>query len=202
MNMARSPHARTIRIPRGHTTPPSRHYSAFNGVNIVATQRGVEADVAELHFTITRETTPNYSMEGRDPRSFVRGRRGIAGTLVFLAIPLEFNTTGSFDLVLRATDENGIELEKEVRGCEILSRDSEVLAVVGVDVTATFTARNVVPWHRTDASVEPINHVPPNLDELFGSFNPQAILRGTINANNEDDGDTGVSSGGKPRWQR
>ncbi len=37
-----------------------------------------------ISYTITREKAPLYTMGSADPRSFSRGKRGIAGSLVFL----------------------------------------------------------------------------------------------------------------------
>jgi hypothetical protein len=63
----------------------SKGYNSFSGVDI----KGVFANVviAELQaisYSITREKAPLYTMGSADPRSFSRGKRGIAGTLIFL----------------------------------------------------------------------------------------------------------------------
>lgn len=66
-------------------SPYSRSYNSFSGVDI----KGVFANkiIAELQaisYSITREKAPIYTMGAADPRSFSRGKRGIAGTLVFI----------------------------------------------------------------------------------------------------------------------
>jgi len=66
-------------------SPYSRSYNSFSGVDI----KGVFANkiIAELQaisYSITREKAPMYTMGSADPRSFSRGKRGIAGTLVFV----------------------------------------------------------------------------------------------------------------------
>jgi hypothetical protein len=66
-------------------SPYSQSYNSFSGVDI----KGVFADkvIAELQaisYSITREKAPIYTMGSADPRSFSRGKRGIAGTLVFV----------------------------------------------------------------------------------------------------------------------
>lgn len=63
----------------------AKSYNSFSGVDI----KGVFADrvIAELQaisYSITREKAPLYTMGSADPRSFSRGKRGIAGTLIFL----------------------------------------------------------------------------------------------------------------------
>lgn len=67
------------------TSPYSQSYNSFGGVDI----RGVFGNkvIAELQaisYSITREKAPIYTMGSADPRSFSRGKRGIAGTLVFI----------------------------------------------------------------------------------------------------------------------
>ena len=63
----------------------AKGYNSFSGVDI----KGVFANlvIAELQaisYSITREKAPLYTMGSADPRSFSRGKRGIAGTLIFL----------------------------------------------------------------------------------------------------------------------
>ena len=63
----------------------AKTYNSFSGVDIKAVF-GTKA-VAELQaisYSITREKAPLYTMGSADPRSFSRGKRGIAGTRIFL----------------------------------------------------------------------------------------------------------------------
>jgi len=70
----------------GNVTPTyAQSYNSFSGVDI----KGVFANkiIAELQaisYSITREKAPIYTMGSADPRSYSRGKRGIAGTLVFV----------------------------------------------------------------------------------------------------------------------
>jgi len=48
----------------------------FNG-SIIGELQGIS-------YTVTREVAPLYTMGSADPRSFSRGKRGIAGSLIFL----------------------------------------------------------------------------------------------------------------------
>lgn len=69
--------ADTINIQKG--------FNSFSGVDIKAvfgTQ--VIAELQAISYSITREKAPLYTMGAADPRSFSRGKRGIAGTLIFL----------------------------------------------------------------------------------------------------------------------
>ncbi len=63
----------------------SRSYNSFSGIDIKAVFASkVVAELQAISYSITREKAPVYTMGSADPRSFSRGKRGIAGTLVFI----------------------------------------------------------------------------------------------------------------------
>jgi hypothetical protein len=60
-------------------------YNSFSGVDIKAVfSNKVIGELQAISYSITREKAPIYTMGSADPRSFSRGKRGIAGTLVFI----------------------------------------------------------------------------------------------------------------------
>lgn len=62
----------------------SKSYTAFSGCDIVATFNGkVIGELQAITYNVTREKAPVYTMGSAEPRSFSRGKRGIAGTMVF-----------------------------------------------------------------------------------------------------------------------
>lgn len=62
----------------------TRTYSSFSGCDIVASfGTKVIGTLKAITVSIQREKGPIYTMGNADPRSFSRGKRGIAGTLVF-----------------------------------------------------------------------------------------------------------------------
>lgn len=63
----------------------SRSYNSFSGVDIKAVMGSkVIGELQGISYSITREKAPIYTMGSADPRSFSRGKRGIAGTLIFI----------------------------------------------------------------------------------------------------------------------
>ena len=59
-------------------------YTSFSGADIVASFGGVViGELQAISYSVTREKAPIYTMGSPDPRSFSRGKRGIAGSLVF-----------------------------------------------------------------------------------------------------------------------
>ena len=68
----------------------SRSYNSFSGVDMLVTFAGIHVgELQGISFTVTREKAPNYTMGSADPRSFSRGKRGIAGSLIFLVFDRE-----------------------------------------------------------------------------------------------------------------
>jgi hypothetical protein len=62
----------------------TKTYTAFSGCDIVATFNGkVVGELQAITYSVSREKAPVYTMGSAEPRSFSRGKRGIAGTLVF-----------------------------------------------------------------------------------------------------------------------
>ena len=61
-------------------------YSTFGGCDRVATFNGkVIGELQAITYSLTREKVPVYTMGSAEPRSFSRGKRGIAGNLVFVS---------------------------------------------------------------------------------------------------------------------
>ena len=68
-----------------NTTTWSKTYNSFSGCDMIATFGGVViGELQGISFTVQREKAPVYTMGEADPRSFSRGKRGIAGSLVFV----------------------------------------------------------------------------------------------------------------------
>lgn len=59
-------------------------YTSFSGADIIATIGSVTiGELQSISYSVTREKAPIYTMGNPNPRSFSRGKRGIAGSLVF-----------------------------------------------------------------------------------------------------------------------
>lgn len=62
----------------------TKTYTTFSGCDIVAAFNGkVIGELQGITYSVSREKAPVYTMGSAEPRSFSRGKRGIAGTLVF-----------------------------------------------------------------------------------------------------------------------
>ena len=62
----------------------TKTYTSFSGCDIVASINGkVIGELQGITYSVSREKAPIYTMGSAEPRSFSRGKRGIAGSLVF-----------------------------------------------------------------------------------------------------------------------
>lgn len=60
-------------------------YTTFSGCDIVCSFGSqVIGELQGISYSVSREKAPVYTMGSANPRSFSRGKRGIAGTLVFV----------------------------------------------------------------------------------------------------------------------
>lgn len=61
-------------------------YSSFGGADIVASFNGkIIGELQAISYSINREKVPIYTLGSAEPRSFSRGKRAIAGNLVFIS---------------------------------------------------------------------------------------------------------------------
>ena len=62
----------------------TKTYTSFSGCDIVCTFGNVTiGELQAITYSVQREKAPLYTMGSAEPRSFSRGKRGIAGSLVF-----------------------------------------------------------------------------------------------------------------------
>jgi len=110
-------------------------YTTFSGADIVASFGGAQiGSLMGITWSITREKAPIYTMGSPNPRSFSRGKRGMAGSLIFMV----FDRPGLYEM-LSANASNG-----EIR---YFTRSNNVLPGMGVD--ASTSQRGITPIDST-----------------------------------------------------
>jgi hypothetical protein len=63
----------------------AKTYNSFSGIDITAVFGGhAIAECQGISYSVSREKAPLYTLGSANPRSFSRGKRGIAGAVVFL----------------------------------------------------------------------------------------------------------------------
>lgn len=71
-------------MPQTTASEYTKTYTTFSGCDIVATfGNQVIGSLQAITYSVSREKAPVYTMGSAEPRSFSRGKRGIAGTMVF-----------------------------------------------------------------------------------------------------------------------
>ena len=83
----------------------TRTFTSYSGADITATFNGRPiAELQAITYSVSREKVPIWTMGSADPRSFSRGKRGIAGSLVFTT----FDRDALFEeMRLLAKEKNG-----------------------------------------------------------------------------------------------
>lgn len=69
------------------TAKHTRTYNSITGVDCEVTMAGRQIGTLQgISYTVTREKGPNYSMGSANARTFSRGKRGIAGSMIMLVM--------------------------------------------------------------------------------------------------------------------
>ena len=112
-----------------------RSYNTFSGVDIVATFAGRHiGELQGISFTSTREIAPLYTMGSKNPRGFAKGKRGIAGSLIFLT----FDREGLLDTVKSMPQMQFVAKVHEIRqnqvpGARNIKTGNDVEKILGID---------------------------------------------------------------------
>lgn len=109
----------------------TRAFNSFSGADIKAVFAGVEiGNLMAVSYAIQREKAPIYVLGEANPRAFSRGKRGIAGSLIFIqfdqhAILETFNSTTQANLG------NFVKKKYEISPSQLSMDDSELEAIRG-----------------------------------------------------------------------
>jgi len=144
-------------------------FNSFSGVDITPIFQGKPiGEIQAVSYSINREKAPVYTMGKADPRSFARGKRGIAGSLIFIVFDKHSLLERFKDSVFSADkDETGI--RGEINSQALFDTNAE-LATAG-NASNSFNQEEVAPWYS--------DQIPP-FDVVLAAANEygaQAIMR-------------------------
>ena len=140
-------------------------YNSFSGVDIKAVfNNKVAVPLQAFSYAIQREKAPIYTMGAANPRAFSRGKRGIAGTLIFAMFdkhPLVGKHLGELHDPLFSDENNSDNLfwadEEEIKPSVMFNRRGQAsialnavdptTALPGVEGDSMFDQRLVLPWY-------------------------------------------------------
>jgi hypothetical protein len=141
-------------------------YTTFSGADIVCTFNNVPiGELAGITWSITREKAPIYTMGSPNPRSFSRGKRGIAGSLIFTV----FDRPALYNMVAGAKDSGQV---------KYYTRSSNALPGFGA-----ITHRGITPASEQTTEVQSFfpyyaDQIPPfNVTITFANEYGQAAKR-------------------------
>jgi hypothetical protein len=146
-------------------------YTTFSGADIVATFGGVTiGTLAGITWSVTREKAPIYTMGSPNPRSFSRGKRGIAGSLIFTV----FDRPSLYNMLVTAKERNDSSVKYFTRSSNILP---------GYDDSGRVTHRGVTPHDQQSLDVRSsfpyyADQIPPfDVTITFANEYGQAAVR-------------------------
>jgi hypothetical protein len=120
-------------------------FNSFSGVDITPIFQGKSIGAIQaVSYSINREKAPVYTMGKADPRSFARGKRGIAGSLIFIVFDRHALLERFKDSVFSADkDETGI--RNELSAAALFDTQAE-LATAGT-ASNSFNQEEARPWY-------------------------------------------------------
>ncbi len=122
-------------------------YTSFAGADIVCNFAGSTiATLSGITWSVTREKAPIYTLGSANPRCFSRGKRGIAGSLIFTT----FDRPALYDMLVDNKDDNSI---------MYFTRISNVLPGLG-----GAAHRGILP--ASDQSIDVIQAMPYYADQI------------------------------------
>lgn len=125
-------------------------YTTYSGADIQASFNGIVlGTLSGITWSVTREKAPIYTMGSPNPRSFSRGKRGIAGSLIFTV----FDRPALYEMIQDAHENNRQQMQ-------IYTRSQNVLP--GFD---TAVNRGIVP-HDSDGALDIRKGLPYYADQI------------------------------------
>lgn len=120
-------------------------FNSFSGVDITPIFQGKPiGEIQAISYSVNREKAPVYTMGKADPRSFARGKRGIAGSLIFIV----FDKHSLLDRFKNATfsadkDEKGL---RNKIGANALFKNGAGAGSAG-QADNSFNQEETAPWY-------------------------------------------------------
>lgn len=128
----------------------TKTYTSFSGADITATiGTVVVGELQSISYSVTREKAPIYTMGNPNPRSFSRGKRGIAGSLVFTV----FDRAALYD----------VKKQSKIKAHGLNNSDifKTGVAPEGVHVDSTKTLDSVVSRWQSERNPVYTDEIPP-----------------------------------------
>lgn len=135
------------------TSRYSQTFTTYGGADIVCTFGGqVVGELQAITYSVTREKGPVYVMGDPNPKSFSRGKRGIAGSLVFTIFDRD---------ALYSLKQNASVHRHGLNQTDALSSNSTQLMNVQDQAEALTNSNDLVSGWQTKRKANYIDEIPP-----------------------------------------
>ena len=142
-------------------------YTTFSGADIVATIGGVPVgSLSAITWSVTREKAPVFTLGSPNPRSFSRGKRGIAGSMMFTT----FDRPALYSVIQNNVDKEGFRIW--TRDWNLLPNAGSNIAtnIASIDTNAGSGVSSVLPYYA--------DQIPPfDITITFANEYGQAAVR-------------------------
>ena len=142
-------------------------YTTFSGADIVATIGGVPVgSLSAITWSVTREKAPVFTLGSPNPRSFSRGKRGIAGSMMFTT----FDRPALYSVIQNNVDKEGFRIW--TRDWNLLPNAGSNIAtnIASIDTSAGSGVSSVLPYYA--------DQIPPfDITITFANEYGQAAVR-------------------------
>ena len=120
-------------------------FHSFSGVDITPIFQGKPiGEIQAVSYSINREKAPVYTMGKADPRSFARGKRGIAGSLIFIVFD-KHSLLDRFKNSVFSADKDETGIRGQLNAAALFDTQAE-LATAGTP-SNSFNQEEVAPWY-------------------------------------------------------
>jgi len=130
------------------TSEVTKSYQSFSGVDIQATfANKIIGTLQGVSYTITREKAPVYTMGSADPRAFSRGKRGIAGSLIFVVLNRSNLLEAMGEKALFWASQEDITYQRKQRSAGSSAPSPDQVPNAGVDMSQLGEVRKSYAWY-------------------------------------------------------
>lgn len=122
-------------------------YHSFSGVDITPIFQGEAiGEIQAVSYSINREKAPVYTMGSADPRSFSRGKRGIAGSLIFIVFD-RHALLERFKNALFSADKTEKGIRNDINAGGLFTAGAEDVFTATGAASNSFNQEETAPWY-------------------------------------------------------
>lgn len=140
----------------------TKTYTSFSGCDIVCTfGNTVIGELQAITYSVSREKAPIYTMGSAEPRSFSRGKRGIAGNLVFTVFDHDALIEGLKEHIAQSASFQRVGGDLNMQAISIEDWDKQMTSTVTSGAAASTEAATVTQKIAATAEPRYADEIPP-----------------------------------------